>query len=67
MSIRVRRIAEVDETGEHRELALVEREEVKNSPALGWCLEAETDTEYIDRERFVAVPWSMWAANLGHS
>ena len=48
-----------------RELALVEREEVKNTPALGWCLEAETDTDYIDRDRFVAVPWSQWAARLG--
>ncbi len=66
MSIRVRRISEVGESGEHRELALVEREEVKNSPDLGWCLAAEADTDYIDRERFVAVPWSEWAARLGH-
>ncbi len=65
MSIRVRRISEVGESGEQRELALVEREEVKNTPALGWCLEAETDTDYIDRDRFVAVPWSQWAARLG--
>jgi hypothetical protein len=52
------------ESGEHRELALVEREEVKKSPALGWCL-AEADTDYIDRDRFVAVRWSLWAASLG--
>ncbi len=66
MSIPVRRISEVAESGERRELALVEREKVKETPSLGWCLAAEADTDYIDRERFVAVPWTEWAARLGH-